>query len=203
MEKLSIITQVTKIQFRHKITKSSWHAVKPNKFWFILCDTMCVIRFCGCGCQSEDSFVCFWRETHTKGLQARSPTRPEEDEGRKVPELKRSQSTGESSQEKVAVKRWELVREETSQQKSERRLLRPVDRQMPVWPTREDKSALLVTCGSFARVHAHVSPLKHRMHKSVTNFSLLALGANPSPWLFVLLFFHPLGCVCCVLCVGK
>ena len=32
--------------------------------------------------QSEDSFVCFWRENYTKGLRARFPTRPEEDEER-------------------------------------------------------------------------------------------------------------------------
>ena len=32
-------------------------------------------------------FLClFWREIHTKGLRARFPMRPEEDEGRKVPE---------------------------------------------------------------------------------------------------------------------
>ena len=39
--------------------------------------------------------------------------------------------------------------------------------------------------------------LAHRMHKSVTGFSLLALGANPSSWLFF--FFRLLGGVFCVL----
>ena len=37
-------------------------------------------------------------------------------------------------------------------------------------------------------------------HKSVINFSLLALGANPSPWLFVLLFFHSRLCRLCLVC---
>ena len=59
-------------------------------------------------------------------------------------------------------------------------------------------------CGNSARIHARNSPQMHwKLYKSVTNFSLLALGANPSPWLFVLLFFHPLGCVRYVLCVHK
>ena len=54
----------------------------------------------------------FWRETRTKDLRARFPMRPEEDEGRKVPESaeqerrqprevdRKKQSTGENSQQK-------------------------------------------------------------------------------------------------------
>ena len=56
------------------------------------------IRFCGCGCELVPvrGFLClFWRETHTKGLRARFPTRPEEDEGRQSPKEvnRREQST--------------------------------------------------------------------------------------------------------------
>ena len=41
-------------------------------------------------------------------------------------------------------------------------------------------------CGNFTRIHARASPQMHRkLRKSVTNFSLLALGANPSLCLFV------------------
>ena len=59
-------------------------------------------------------------------------------------------------------------------------------------------------CGNFARIHARASPQMHRnLRKRVTKFSLFALGANPSPWLFVLLFFHPLCWACCVLYVRK
>ena len=105
-------------------------------------------------------------------------------------------SRQERAVKRRSVKRWEQGWEETSQQKSERWLLRTVDLQMPGWPTWEDKSALLVTCGSFTRVHARVSPQKHKKHKSVIDLSLLALGANPSPWLF---FFSRL----CILWVGK
>ena len=148
-------------------------------------------RFCGCGCQSEDSFVCFGG----KGL-VREISR---ETGRKRGKEGPRDSRQEKAVKRRSVKRWEQGREEISQQKSERWLLRPVDRKMPGWPTWEDKSALLVACGSFAREDARVSPQKHRMHKSVTDFSLLELGANPSPWLFVLLFFHPLSCIFCML----
>ena len=34
----------------------------------------------------RESLCLFWCETHTKSLRARTPTRPEEDEGKKVPE---------------------------------------------------------------------------------------------------------------------
>ena len=58
-------------------------------------------------CQSEDSCL-FWRETHAKGLRARSPTRPEEDEGRKVPELnRRNQSRDQGSRQTRVVGRRE------------------------------------------------------------------------------------------------
>ena len=54
----------------------------------------------------------FWHETHTKSLRVRSPTRPEEDEGRKVPETvgkreqeKEGQSRDESGAERRPVNR--------------------------------------------------------------------------------------------------
>ena len=57
-------------------------------------------------------------------------------------------------------------------------------------------------CGNFARIHARDSSLMHRkLHKSVTNFSLLALGANPSPCL-VVLFSSTLSVVYVVFCVS-
>ena len=45
----------------------------------------------------------FWRKTHTKGLRARLPTRPEEDEERKVPE-----SAEETSRQNRAEQSTEL-----------------------------------------------------------------------------------------------
>ena len=55
----------------------------------------------------------------------------------------------------------------------------------------------------FACIHAWDSQMHTTLHESVTNFSLIALGTNPSPCLFVLLFFHSIGCVCCILCICK
>ena len=53
------------------------------------------------------SLCLFWRETHTKGLHARLPTRPEEDEGRQGTRAKQKkavdrtgQSVGENSRQK-------------------------------------------------------------------------------------------------------
>ena len=103
----------------------------------------------------------------------------------------------ETSRQNRSVKRWESGREETSRQKSERRLLRPVDLQTPGWPTREFKSALLVALWEFSLEYTFVLAHKNtECTKIVTQtFPLLALGANSSPWLFVYLFFHPFGCI--------
>ena len=166
------------------------------------CDMMLGICFCGCVWVPVRWSIClFWRETHTKSLCKRSPMRPEEDKGRKVPDtVGRTEQSREGhsqqkrtigSQEKVS-QRWELSREETSQQKSERLLLELVDLQMMGWPKREDESAFLMVCGSFMWIHARKSLQMHgELHKSVTNLSLLALGANPSSCLFVLFLSTP------------
>ena len=65
------------------------------------------IRFCGCGCgcQSEYSFSCFGGKTYTKGWRVRSPMRPEEDEGRNVPERPEESKKEQGSQQKRAVNR--------------------------------------------------------------------------------------------------
>ena len=160
-----------------------------DRFIPTYCDTILGIR-CVWGVLVRRSLCLFWRETHPKGLYTRSPTRREEDEGRKVPEKREGHSQQKRAVKRRSVARWESGREETSQQKSDRRLLGPVDLQMPGWPTREDESAFLVACGSFARIQARDSLQMHgELHKNVTDFSLLALGTNPSPRLFVCLFF--------------
>ena len=174
-----------------------WCSIVCAQDYQTQCDTIGGNCFRWCGYHSEKLFVCIGAKPTERIcarniLQDRKRTR----EGRS-----QGQWRVEDSQEKESVKRWVQRREETSQQNSKRQLLRPVDLKMPGWPTREDKSALLVACGSFTRVHARVSPQKHRMHESVTDYFFLALGANPSPCLFVLLYFHPLGWVFCV-CKG-
>ena len=160
------------------------------------------VRFCGCGCKSENPFVCFGpKPTQRACAQDHPRNRKRTRERRSQRRVgRREQSREGCSQQKESVKRCESGREETSQQKSGRWLLGTVDLRIQGWPTREDKSALLVACGSFARIHDRDSQQMHgQLHKSITNFSLLALGANSSLWLFVLLFFHSLGCECCVL----
>ena len=146
------------------------------------------IRYSGCGWLPVRRFLClFWRETHTKDLRMRSPMRPEEDEGRQGPRAvnRRRQSTEERSQREVTARQEARtcgLRGRVSQREKMSQRYR--------W-----------LCGNFARIHAHESPQMHRkLHKSVTNFSLLALGANLSPCLFVLLF-SPLSIVYVVSCV--
>ena len=133
------------------------------------------IRFCGCGYGWVSvRFLClFWRETHTKGLRARFPTRPEKNMGRqglradqKKAVNKRGKSTGKCSRSEVKNRR--LLSEELGSVDPEAGLANVSQRSW--W-----------LCGNFARIHARDSP-----QKSVINFSLLALGANPSSWLFVL-----------------
>ena len=111
----------------------------------------------------RESLCLLWRETHTKGLRTRSP-------------IRRRQSGGESRTEK---------REELN---SEIRLLIPVDLQRLGWPTRGDKSVLVVAgfMRVFARVHARVSSQNAQKVSQTSPF--LALGANQSPCLFVCLF---------------
>ena len=74
------------------------------------------IRSSVCGCQSDDPFVWFWRETHTKGLCTGSPTRPEEEKGRKVLEKAKEsiQQKGarETGRQKEAVRKGKHGREE-------------------------------------------------------------------------------------------
>ena len=112
----------------------------------------------------------------------------------------RSQQNGvdETSRQNRSVRRWESGIEEASQQKSERRLLGPVDLQMSGWPTREDKSALLVALWGFSL--EYTLALAHRMHKKCQKLPSIALGANPS--LIVRSSFLPPSRLC-ILCVGK
>ena len=125
------------------------------------------IRFCVCGCQSENPFVCFSAKP-TQRACARDLPRDQKDEGSEVRE-----KTEESSQQKGAAeiirderpvkRRKQLTKEirrrqpgdenraeKREEQKSERRLLRLVDLQRPSWPTREVKSTLLVVLWEFS-----------------------------------------------------
>ena len=71
------------------------------------------IRFCACGGVPVRGSLClFWRETHTKGLCARFPTRPEEDEGMKDPESTEVDRTDQSTEQESRQKSGEAVSQE-------------------------------------------------------------------------------------------
>ncbi len=60
----------------------------------------------------RESLCLFWRESHTKGLHARFPTRPEEDEGKKVPESRKGDSQ-EKTEQTIRQKRTGKSAEES------------------------------------------------------------------------------------------
>ena len=115
------------------------------------------------------------------------PRDPEEDERRegKVPGQNRSVSRIEKSREEI------------------RRLLGPVDPEAGLANLRGEVSIPGDCVGVSLEYTLAIAHRSTDCWESVTNFSLLALGANLSPLLFVLFFFHPVGCVYCVLCVRK
>ena len=117
-------------------------------------------------------------ETRRGGGKARSQNRA----------VERTERTGQSREQKRAVSRREQE-------------LGPVDSEARLANMRGWVSVPGGFVRNVARIYAHDSSQMHRkLHKSVTNFSLLALGANPSLWLFVLLFFD-LSIVYVVFCV--
>ena len=92
------------------------------------------IRFSVYGCQSENLFVCFGAKP-TQRACTRDLPRDRKDEGRKVPEtswhersVNRRTQSAEGRAEKT-VDKDESRAEKRDEQKSERRLLRPVDLQ--------------------------------------------------------------------------
>ena len=101
------------------------------------------------------SFCLFWREIHTKRVRARLPTRPEEDEGRKVPE-----SGEETSRQNRTVSKIEQSTDVggSRQSREERWLLGPVNSEAGLANMRK-----WWLCGNFALIHAHDSSQKYRM----------------------------------------
>ena len=135
--------------------------------------------------QSEDSFVRFGAKPTQRAclrdfLRDREKTRES-----KVP----GQSTEESSQQKLG--------EGAGQRKvTAKRGVGTCGLRGRVGQREKMSQRSWWLCGNFTTDYRYIkTPLN-----SVKNFSLLALGAKPSLCLFVLLFFHSLGCVCCVLC---
>ena len=151
----------------------------------------------------RESLCLFWLETHTKCLCARSPTRPE-GQGKEGPgyqsdeiSVKRRAVSRREQQRPVdrtgQSGRLESDREETSQQKSEKHLLGPVDLQMPGWSTRGDNSASPVALWEFSLEYTFA--LAQRMYKKCHRPPpLLRLKLTQVCVCSFVLFFFPLSC---------
>ena len=155
-----------------------------------ICGTMLGYSFLWvwvCACQRIPLSVLAWNHT----LRSRKRTR----EGRsqreqKKPNDRTGQSAGESCQQKSVEADGEKKATAGTCGSRGRVDQREWMSQHSWW-----------LCGDFARIHAPDSPqIQGKLHKSVTNFSHLVLGANPSPCLFVL--FPPLSrlCMLCFVC---
>ena len=155
----------------------------------LCCDTMGEIRFCGCGCgcKSEDPFVCFGRKPTQRACardfpRDRKRTRKERSEREQKKLVGRTgQSTEESSQEKRAGAGACGLRGRVGQ--SERISER-------FW----------WLCGNFSRIYA--CNISYNARKESQTSPFLRLGLTLAR-VCLFSFLHPLGCVCCVLCVRK
>ena len=133
------------------------------------CDTMGGIRFCGCVGASQRIPLSVLAWNPHKGLACEITYETGRGRGKKGPRKnRRNQSIDQGSQQKRAGAMACGLRGRVGQRER-----------------MSQRSSCL--CGNFARIHACTSPQTHRkLRKSVTNFSLLARGANPSLCLFVL-----------------
>ena len=139
-------------------------------------------------CQSEDSFVCFGTKP-TQRVCARDFLCDRKKTRKSKVVNRRKQST--------EVGRWRRSEKGSRLARSWNLWI-----QKPGQPTREDESAVLVACVGISLGYTLViARCTEKTHKSVTNFSFLAFGANPSPCLLVLLFFHSRLCMLCLVCL--
>ena len=150
------------------------------------------------GAPGRWSLCLFWCKTQTKGLYLRSPMRPEVEEERKVWEktegqLKRNPERAVDNGEQLVLS-W-LSREWQSQQKSERRLLRPDEQHRGQVNQRKKMLALLVLFVEvFRKIHGCDSLWMHWEYR-VTQNSISCTWSWPKSILFICSSFHPLGCI--------
>ena len=138
-------------------------------------------------CWSEEPFVCFGENP----LRPRSPTEPEEDEGRKVSEVNgRNQWTEQGSRQNRAVGRKEQE-------------LEPVDSEVGLANVRGWVSVL----DGFVEISLEYTlMLAHRCtenYAKVTQTSLFLHLELTQICVYLFSFLSILSCVCCVLCVRK
>ena len=148
------------------------------------------IRFCGCGCLPVRGPLClFWREPPTKSVHVRLPTKPEEDEGRAVPE--RAEETNQ--QNRVVSRREQSIEVEGS------RLLGPVDPEARLANVRGWVSVLCVFVGisleyTLAIAHrctesyAKVSETSLFLHLELTQVRVCLFSFLPPPVVYVVCF---------------
>ena len=113
-----------------------WKLNQPSFGYYKFIETMVKIRFSGCWCgwAPVRKFFCLLkRETNTKGLYAKFPTRPEEDEERQGPR---------------AVNRREELVTVRERRRSEKRSW-DLWTQKPGRPAREDESVFLIAVWEF------------------------------------------------------
>ena len=136
-------------------------------------------------------FLClFWRETHTKGLRARFPTRLEEDEGRKVP-----WRTEETRTEKEAEQRCVQNR---GVSRSEQETARICGLRRRVGQRERMSQHSWWFCGNFTRIHACDSSQNAR---KVSQTSLL-LRLEQTQVRICLFSFLPPSRLCMLFCVS-
>ena len=133
-------------------------------------------------CQSEDSFVCFGRKPTRRACARDFPRHQKRTRERSSRDVGRTEETKAVNRREQELGQWNQARLANARK----------------WVS--------IPSGFVGISLDYTLALAHRSTKceeSVTNFSFLALGAKPSPWLFVLLFFHTLGWECCGLCIRK
>ena len=182
----SVILYIQPLGTNARRPRRTW--VKKNNVWHDVGHSLC-----RCVWVPVRGFLgLFWRETHTKGLRVRSPTRPGEDEGKRVPE-------------KQSVREGQLREVGRTEHSREKKQSTEVGGSWRSRKTFEDSGLtntrkwVGIPSGFVGVSLEYTLVLVQRMHKSVTYFSPIGLGANPSPWFLFFFFFHPLGCVFCVL----
>ena len=167
------------------------------------------ICFCVCGCQPENPFGFFTRETYSKSLGERFPTSPEVDEGMEVPEKTERVSwqrrPEEDGQQKGPVDRtgqsgrWKQGREE-------RRTEVRKTTAKTCWSTEAGltnaRKWVTIPSGLVEVLRKYTPAIACKCTESCTKVSqtspLWRLELTRSRVYSFVLFFHPLGCVLCL-----
>ena len=159
------------------------------------------IRFrgCWCGCYLEDPFVCFGVKPTKRACAQDFPR--ERNKTREVKVAGQTWAVDRSEQNKAVGRTGQSVGESNQQESREAECWDLWARGRVGQRERMSQRSLWL-CEYFAHIHALDSLQMYRkLCKGVTNFCFLALGANPSPCVFVL-FSSTFSLVYVVFCVS-